>query len=646
MDNRRGRWPTSGTILSPLSISLAYCVLSIGWILFSDRFTEFIPDRSVAQQVQSIKGVSFVLATTVLMFALISRYRRRILKAAAERAAERERRAGIDRLLDALRPVDTPEGTMRAITEALAQLPDVKFAAYLLADRGRFTAMSVEPPLAASWRFARSVAVSLESGDDPPSEHAALTPVLHEGEVIGMLVATTRHPVPPDEHAEGMTQIARASGAWLGPVVTATRNRERRRADLMRTASDLFAVFQPIVDLETGRPVGYESLTRFQDGVSPAARFAEAVALGIGPDLEELAIRRALSDASGFPADSWLAINVSASLLLEEGRLGRLLVGVNRLIVVELTEQEAIVDYEAIRHAIDGLGPNVSLAIDDIGEAFSGLRHLVELRPAFGKLDLALVRDIDADPPRQALVAALHHYMIQTGAQLIAEGVESDAERQMLRSLGIRLAQGFLFGRPSPFGQLDSVDSDAGNLAPVVVSDAPDEHRFADEPTAAPKPPTERRSVPTGIRLAEWTAMHTPHALSIWIVEPNAELRGMLHEVASIEADILAEDDFRHRIERGRRPDALMIDGSTLLRLDGERAALDGVLRTLVVTGRPASELPPSLLERPSVRFLRKPFTIEAIERGMAWLAGGSDDSWADPTAPADPTSEAIPTGW
>jgi EAL domain-containing protein (putative c-di-GMP-specific phosphodiesterase class I) len=232
----------------------------------------------------------------------------------------------------------------------------------------------------------------------------------------------------------------------------------------MRNASDLMTVFQPIVDLETGRPVGYESLTRFHDGVSPAARFADAVTLGIGPDLEEMAVRRALSDASGLPADSWLAINVSASLLLDDGRLGRLLAGVDRPLVVELTEQQAIVDYEAIRHAVDGLGPNVTLAIDDIGEAFSGLRHLVELGPAFAKLDLALVRDIDADPARQALVAALHHYMLQTGAHLIAEGVESDAERQMLQLLGIRLAQGFLFGRPAPVGQLVSANRDPANL--------------------------------------------------------------------------------------------------------------------------------------------------------------------------------------
>lgn len=464
MDNRRGWWPTSGTVLSPLSISLAYCILSIGWILLSDRVTELIPDRSVAQQLQSIKGVGFVVATTALMFVLISRYRGRILQAAAERALERERRERIDRLLDALRPADTPEETMRTITEALGQLPGVDVAAYLLADQGRFTPTSVEPRLPSSWQVARSVAASLDAGGDPRSEHAALTPVVHEGEVIGMLVAATRHPLPAAEHAQGVAQIARTAGTWLGPVVTATRRRERRRGDLMRSASDLTAVFQPIVDLESGRPVGYESLTRFRDGVPPATRFAEAVTLGIGPDLEEMAIQRALSDAGGLPADSWLAINVSASLLLEDGRLSRLLATVDRPVVVELTEQEAIVDYEAIRHAVDRLGPNVRLAIDDIGEAFSGLRHLVELAPSFAKLDLALVRDIDADPARQALVAALHHYTLQTGAHLIAEGVESDPERQMLRLLGIRLAQGFLFGRPAPLGHRVSESGDPSNL--------------------------------------------------------------------------------------------------------------------------------------------------------------------------------------
>jgi hypothetical protein len=141
--------------------------------------------------------------------------------------------------------------------------------------------------------------------------------------------------------------------------------------------------------------------------------------------------------------------------------------------------------------------------------------------------------------------------------------------------------------------------------------------------------------------------MHAPLDLRLWIVEPHDELRSTLHELVSVmpaDAEVMTEGEFRRRIGRGRRPDALMIDGSTLLRLDGQRAALDGMLRTLVITGRHPSELPTNMLARSSVQFLRKPFTMTSIERGLAWLAGGGDDSWADPVM-ADGSEAAAPMG-
>lgn len=125
--------------------------------------------------------------------------------------------------------------------------------------------------------------------------------------------------------------------------------------------------------------------------------------------------------------------------------------------------------------------------------------------------------------------------------------------------------------------------------------------------------------------------MVTRLPLRVWIVEPHDDLRTMLGEVAPPDAEVLDEADFTRRIESGSRPDALLIDGSTLLRLDGERPALDGTLRTLVVTGRPADDLPGPYLDRPSVRLLRKPFEIDEVERGLAWLTGGDDDGWAEP---------------
>jgi len=136
--------------------------------------------------------------------------------------------------------------------------------------------------------------------------------------------------------------------------------------------------------------------------------------------------------------------------------------------VIELTERQPITDYARIRASLAELGPNVRLAIDDMGEAFSGLRHLVELAPAYAKLDLALVRDIDADPVRQALIAALRHYAMQTGVELIAEGIESAAERRTLRSLGVGLGQGFLFARPATVDQVMSREQRSGNARRLV----------------------------------------------------------------------------------------------------------------------------------------------------------------------------------
>jgi EAL domain-containing protein (putative c-di-GMP-specific phosphodiesterase class I) len=69
------------------------------------------------------------------------------------------------------------------------------------------------------------------------------------------------------------------------------------------------------------------------------------------------------------------------------------------------------------------------------------------------KLDLSWVRDIDADPARQALVAGLAHFAAETGCALIGEGIETEAERSTLLRLNVPLGQGYLFGRPAPAGK-------------------------------------------------------------------------------------------------------------------------------------------------------------------------------------------------
>jgi EAL domain-containing protein (putative c-di-GMP-specific phosphodiesterase class I) len=122
--------------------------------------------------------------------------------------------------------------------------------------------------------------------------------------------------------------------------------------------------------------------------------------------------------------------------------------------VVEVTEHSEITDYPAFRRAVQELGPRVRLAVDDAGAGFASLRHIIELRPSFVKLDRQVIAGIDGDEARQAMVAGLSHFAHNTGCWLIAEGVETAAELNTLRQLEVRYVQGYLLGPPAPFSEL------------------------------------------------------------------------------------------------------------------------------------------------------------------------------------------------
>ena len=117
---------------------------------------------------------------------------------------------------------------------------------------------------------------------------------------------------------------------------------------------------------------------------------------------------------------------------------------------IEITEHSVVRDYAAFRRGIERLGRPVLLAVDDAGAGFASLRHILELDPAFVKLDISLIRNIDRDPAKQALVAGLRHFARTTKRRLIAEEIESEEEARTLGQLDVRLVQGYLFGRPAP----------------------------------------------------------------------------------------------------------------------------------------------------------------------------------------------------
>jgi PAS domain S-box-containing protein len=271
----------------------------------------------------------------------------------------------------------------------------------------------------------------------------------------GLLVVGTTQPISSAEAARwlpSVTEIGSVAAALLVPELGSRRAQDMTRSQIARiiTNREFHVVFQPIVRLGDGTIVGFESLTRFADGVPPERRFAMAEAVDMGADLEVATARAALLAAADLPARAWVSVNVSPSRLGDQ-RLVRLAsLAKRRPVVLEITERLAIEDYAAARDALDRISGSVDVAVDDAGAGFSSLRHIIELRPRYVKLDLHLVRGVEGDPARQALIAGMVYFARDTGCLLIAEGVEKAAERDTLRRLGVPFGQGFLFGRPSP----------------------------------------------------------------------------------------------------------------------------------------------------------------------------------------------------
>jgi EAL domain-containing protein (putative c-di-GMP-specific phosphodiesterase class I) len=214
-------------------------------------------------------------------------------------------------------------------------------------------------------------------------------------------------------------------------------------------------LLQPIVDLTTRRRTGAEALSRFprEWNRTPDVCFAEAHRVGEGHRLEIQALRQAadhLPDVTGY-----VSMNVSPATLLTP-ECARFL---DRLplhrVVLELSEHEPVEDYDALKA---GLAPlrarGMRLAVDDVGSGFSSLRHIVITAPDVIKLDRSMVTGLDNDPVLQVVARSLVDLARTTGAQVVAEGVETAGEAEALLAAGVRLGQGWLFDRATTLHEL------------------------------------------------------------------------------------------------------------------------------------------------------------------------------------------------
>jgi len=224
--------------------------------------------------------------------------------------------------------------------------------------------------------------------------------------------------------------------------------------------------FHPLVDLFTGMIMGYEVLSRgIEPYETPYKMFEEAKSLGLTWELEKACRVAALKKVAGFTDELRSAtyfINVSPDSFsdprfTERFTRNRLMeYGLDqRQIVIEVTEEKSFGDYDKFQKLVTHyVNQGFKISLDDFGAGYSGLVALIACTPHYLKLDMAIVRDVHKHDYKQKLVKSVASFASSVNSKLIAEGVESWEELELLVKYGIRYVQGFLFGRPqeTPYG--------------------------------------------------------------------------------------------------------------------------------------------------------------------------------------------------
>jgi len=332
--------------------------------------------------------------------------------------------------------------------------------------------------------FSAGVTACPEFGQTRLEVVAQADAALYRGKRTGRTVVTIYDPEKDHGHVdEGMR-------AELSAAITAVIE-----------AGTLTPVYQPIVELATGRVTGYEGLVR----VPKESTFAHAGALfdaaevaGRVDDLDRAALDVVLRGARGIDESQTLSVNVSPRTLESPQFSATAFLSILRRhgmppgrVVLELTEREAIRDPERLRAVLLACqNAGVRVAADDVGAGNAGLRLLSQFRFDVVKIDLSLVQR-GGDDKTHSVLRSIVEMADRLGARTVAEGVETSAQLRTARRLGITAGQGYLLGRPSADRDLPWVDIAAleqRDEVPIpIVAELPD-RRAEPAPAWAPEP--------------------------------------------------------------------------------------------------------------------------------------------------------------
>ncbi len=233
-------------------------------------------------------------------------------------------------------------------------------------------------------------------------------------------------------------------------------------------ARQLQMYLQPLAEVASGRIAGYEALIRWHHPerglISPGEFIALAEETSLIVPVGQYMINAAISAlmrmrAQGVARLPFLSINVSARQLREADLISSLLERLhaaslpNESIKLEITESQ-VLDYPQAQDVLASCrAAGIRVALDDFGTGFSNLSHLSALSFDTVKIDQAFLRDLEASEKASAMLDAIVGLVRAIGADALVEGVETDAQLNTLRRLGVRYAQGYLIGRPQPLDE-------------------------------------------------------------------------------------------------------------------------------------------------------------------------------------------------
>ncbi len=265
------------------------------------------------------------------------------------------------------------------------------------------------------------------------------------------------------------TALYHAKRSGRGRVVVYTREMEEAAKRVTRieqalrravSAGEVEPHFQPIVDLNTRRTIGFETLARWTDrdlgSVSPVVFIPIAEERGIIGQLSQLVLRKATEAARNWPKELFLSFNLSPSQLVDQNTGLHILAILDRTgfdprrLEIEITETGLMNDPASAEKIVEDLRRvGIRVSLDDFGTGQSSLGRLREFHFDKLKIDRAFVSSILDDRPSEHIIRAILAMCEGLGMDVVAEGIEEEAQADRLIQFGCGGGQGFLFGKPA-----------------------------------------------------------------------------------------------------------------------------------------------------------------------------------------------------